>query len=60
MLGDSVVVLFSRVDMFFVDISVVEYETTMLFHNIGYQSLSDTVTHYGRMETLAVALRKST
>jgi len=60
MLGDSVVVLSSRVDMFFVDISAVEYETTMLFHNIGYQSLSDTVTHYGKMETSAVAQRKST
>jgi hypothetical protein len=48
--------LSSRFDMFFVDISAVEYETAMLFHNIGYQSLSDTVTHYGKMETLAVAL----
>ena len=34
--------------MFFLDISAVEYETTLLFHNIGYQSLSDTVTHYGK------------
>lgn len=60
MLRDSVVVLSSRVDMFFVDISAVEYETTMLFHNIGYRSLSDTVTQCGKIETSAVALRKST
>lgn len=56
MLRDSVVVLSSRADMFFIDISTVEYETTLLFYNIGYWSLSDTVTHYGKMETSAVAL----
>jgi len=55
-----VVVLSSRVEMFFLDISAVEYETTLLFHNIRHQSLSDSVTHYGKMETSAVALRKST